>query len=182
MIQKALESTSLQLHPWSWNLANMCIFTPTLSWNVYSCHILRFIYSWGLSLVPLEQWSFFFFFFFFFFFCILGPYLRHMEVPRLRVTLELLLPVYTTAIAMQDPTLICNLHHSSRQCQSLIHSARSGIKPATSWLLVGFVSSAPQWKLQEQWFLNEIVLFLREHLAVSGGIFGYHNWECAAGI
>ena len=31
----------------------------------------------------------FFGFFFFFFFCFLGPYLWHMEVPRLEVKLEL---------------------------------------------------------------------------------------------
>jgi len=42
-----------------------------------------------------------------------------MEVPRLGVELELQLQVYTTATAMQDPSLICNLHHSSWQCRIL---------------------------------------------------------------
>ena len=32
---------------------------------------------------------------------------------------ELLLPAYATATAMQDPSCIYNLHHSSRQCQIL---------------------------------------------------------------
>ena len=36
-------------------------------------------------------------------FCFLGPHLRHMEVPRLGVNLELQLPAYTTATAMLDP-------------------------------------------------------------------------------
>ena len=27
------------------------------------------------------------------------------------------LPVYTTAITMQDPSHVCDLHHSSQQCQ-----------------------------------------------------------------
>ena len=40
----------------------------------------------------------------------------HMEVPRLRAELELQLSAYTTATATQDPSNICNLHHSSQQC------------------------------------------------------------------
>ena len=43
------------------------------------------------------------FFFFFFFFSFLGLHLQHMEVPRLGVNLELQLPAYITATAMQDP-------------------------------------------------------------------------------
>ena len=36
-----------------------------------------------------------------------------MEVPRLGVESELQLPVY--AMAMQDPSHVCTLHHSSQQ-------------------------------------------------------------------
>ena len=42
-----------------------------------------------------------------------------MEVPRLRVESELLLPAYATATAMRDPSHICGLHHSSWQHQIL---------------------------------------------------------------
>jgi len=42
-----------------------------------------------------------------------------MEVPRLGVELELQLSAYTTATAMQDPSLICGLHYSSLQSQIL---------------------------------------------------------------
>ena len=49
-------------------------------------------------------------------FVFLGPYLWHMEVPRLGVELELQPPAYTTATARWDPSHICNLHHRSRQC------------------------------------------------------------------
>jgi len=42
-----------------------------------------------------------------------------MEVPRLGVQSELQLPAYTTAIAMQDPSRVCDLHYSSRQRQIL---------------------------------------------------------------
>ena len=52
-------------------------------------------------------------------FVFLGPHPRHMEVPRLGVELELELPAYTTTTAMSDPSLLCDLHHSSRQRQIL---------------------------------------------------------------
>ena len=51
------------------------------------------------------------------FFDFLGPHLRYMEVPRLGVESELQLPAYTTATATRDPSCICNLYHSSRQCR-----------------------------------------------------------------
>ena len=52
---------------------------------------------------------------FFFFLGFLGPHPWHMEVLRLGVESELWLPAYTTATAMQDPSWVCDLHHSSRQ-------------------------------------------------------------------
>ena len=58
-------------------------------------------------------------YFFFFFSGFLGPHLWHMEVSRLGVKSELQLPAYTTATATQDPSHICKLHHSSRQCRIL---------------------------------------------------------------
>ena len=42
-----------------------------------------------------------------------------MEVPRLGVKSELQLPAYITATATWDPSLVCDLHHSSRQHQIL---------------------------------------------------------------
>ena len=42
-----------------------------------------------------------------------------MEVPRLGIELELQLLAYITATAMWDPSHICDLHHSSRQCRIL---------------------------------------------------------------
>ena len=38
-----------------------------------------------------------------------------MEVPRLGIESELQLLAYTTAMAMQDPSLACDLHQSSWQ-------------------------------------------------------------------
>ena len=57
------------------------------------------------------------FLFVLFFFLQLHP--RHMDVPRLQVESELQLPAYTTATAKPDLSQVCNLHHSSRQCQIL---------------------------------------------------------------
>ena len=66
---------------------------------------------------------FFFFFFFFFFFLLkyvfLGLYLWHVEVPRLGVAWELQLLAYTSATATWDLSRVCDLHHSSQQCQIL---------------------------------------------------------------
>ena len=45
----------------------------------------------------------------------LGPHPWHLEVPRLAVESELQLPAYATGTATQDPSLICDLHHSSGQ-------------------------------------------------------------------
>ena len=49
----------------------------------------------------------------------LGPHPWYMEVPRLGVESELQLLAYTTAIATQDPSRVCDLHHSSWQHQIL---------------------------------------------------------------
>ena len=56
---------------------------------------------------------------------ILGLHPWHIEVPRLGVKLELRLPAYTTAIAMQDPSCICNL--TTQQGQG------SNLHPYGSW-------------------------------------------------
>ena len=48
-------------------------------------------------------------------FLFLRLYSRHMEVPKLGVPSELQLQTYTTATAMRDASLVCDLHHSSWQ-------------------------------------------------------------------
>ena len=84
---------------------------------------------------------------FFFFFLFLHLHLPQMKVPRLGIELKLQLPAYDTAIAMQDPSHICDLHHNSKQCWILNHWARPGIGPTSSWILVGFIASEPQQEL-----------------------------------
>ena len=43
-----------------------------------------------------------------------------------------------------------SLHHSYSNSESLTHWTRSGIKPQSSWILVGFIPAEPQWELQKQ--------------------------------
>ena len=50
-----------------------------------------------------------------FFVCFLGLHLRHVQVPRLGVKLELQLLAYTTAKETQDPSLVYDLHYRSQQ-------------------------------------------------------------------
>ena len=90
---------------------------------------------------------------FVFCFCFLGLHLWHMEVPRLGVESELQLLAFATATATQDPSCICSLHHISQQCQILNPKRGLGIKPASSRILVRFVSAEPQWKLQPLLYL-----------------------------
>ena len=47
---------------------------------------------------------------------------------------------------MPDPSHICNLRHSSQQHQILNPLSKAKV-PATSWFLVGFVSTAPRREL-----------------------------------
>ena len=58
-------------------------------------------------------------FFFFFLFGLFRANSPHMEIPRLGVELELQLPAHAIATAMPYPSLVCDLHHSSRQCRIL---------------------------------------------------------------
>ena len=66
---------------------------------------------------------------FFFFLVFLGLYPRHMEVPRLGVESKLQLLAYTTATATRNPSLVCDLHCSSWQCQILNPLSHNGNSP-----------------------------------------------------
>ena len=46
-------------------------------------------------------------------------FLLFREVPRLGLDLELQLQAHTTATEMQDPSPVCDLHHSSQRRQIL---------------------------------------------------------------
>ena len=75
-------------------------------------------------------------------FVFLGLHFRHREVPRLGVKLELQLP--TTATATATASVIYTTAHCN--AGSLTHWARPWIEPASSWMLVRFISTESQWE------------------------------------
>ena len=77
-------------------------------------------------------------------------------MPRLGVESELQLPAYTTAIAMPGPSHVCDLYHTHGNAGSLTHWARPGIKPLSSWILVGLVTAEPWWELLTQNIFNHL--------------------------
>ena len=85
-----------------------------------------------------------------------------MEFPSLGVESELKLRAYTTATAVWDPSRICDLRHSSWQCQILNPLVGPEIEPASSWILDKFVSTRSQWELL--WFSILKIIFLIELL------------------
>ena len=70
----------------------------------------------GILPFPVSLFVFLFSFSSFLAFVLLGPHLRHMEVPRLGVQSELLPPAYARATATPDPSHVCDLHCNFRQC------------------------------------------------------------------
>ena len=77
---------------------------------------------------------------------LLGLYLWHIEVPRLGVELKLQLLAYARAIAVRDPSHVCNLYHSSQQPQ-ILNLSEARDQTTTSWFLVRFISAVPQQEL-----------------------------------
>ena len=73
----------------------------------------------------------------------------HMEVPRLGGESELQLSAYTTATAMWDPSLVCDLHHSSWQCWILNSLSEAGdqtlILMDTSWIRFRSATTGIPW-------------------------------------
>ena len=53
---------------------------------------------------------------------------------------------YARATATPDPSCICDLYHRSRQHRILNPLSEARDKPATSWFLMGFVSTEPWWE------------------------------------
>ena len=91
-------------------------------------------------------------FIYLFIFVFLGQHSWHMEVPSQDRG-------QTTATAMPDPSHVCNLHHSSRQHQILNPLSKARDKPASSWMLVRFISPEPQQYLQRDCFESAFFFF-----------------------
>ena len=88
-----------------------------------------------------------------------------MEVPRLAVELELQQPAHTTATAMHDPSLICNLHCSSWQCRILNSLSRAKdqtfVLMDASQVHFRWATTGTHWN---KFFLKSIISNLEVHL------------------
>ena len=88
-----------------------------------------------------------------------------MEVPRLEFELELELPAYATATP--DLSHVCNVHYSWGNVRSLTHWLGPGVKPTSSWILVGLITAEPQWEFPILSFWIEKLTILVLHLEVA---------------
>ena len=96
--------------------------------------------------VSLGQNFFFFFFFFLLFMATSTAYGSSQARGR----------IGAGATAMQDPSRVFDLRTTAHgHAGSLTHGARPGIEPASSWILVRFISNMPQWELLGQKFFTE---------------------------
>ena len=64
----------------------------------------------------------------------------HLEVPRLGVKLELQLLAYAIATATPDLSSICDIDHSSWQCQTLNPPSEARDQPHILMGSVGFIT------------------------------------------
>ena len=70
-----------------------------------------------------------------------------MEVPRLGVELELQPPAYARATATPDPSLVFDLHHSSRQRRILNTRSKARDRTCLPTDASRFLSAEPRRKL-----------------------------------
>ena len=72
---------------------------------------------------------------------------------RLGVEWELLPPAYTMAPVTPNPSYVCNLNQANNHSNAKsFNPLRPGIKPESSWILVRFVTTEPQWELPTLFF------------------------------
>ena len=134
-----------------------------LIWTTFKS-ILVLIHVTKQVTLSIAEWSSsfsffsFVFLFVFFFLVFLGPHPRHMEVPRLGVESELQLLTYTTATAIRDPSMSATYTIAHSNAGSLAHWAGPGIEPASSWILVRFITAEPWWELPRVIFFSETLL------------------------
>ena len=116
------------------------------------------------------------------FFFFLQPRLWHMEVPRLGVKWELQLLAYTTAAAIPDPSLICNLCCSLWQCEVFkpLSQARDQthilmilVRFLTRWTIIGTPIEMAVFPAFN-WFCN----LIKNHLGISLSHSRLRIWCC----
>ena len=110
------------------------------------CFVFNIFYIFTLCILFIYIYIYIFFFFFFFFF---GPYMRHIDVPG----------------KVSNWSCSCHPTPQPQQCRiwaasatyitahsnirSLTHWPKPRSEPASSRILVGFVTAEPQWELPQ---------------------------------
>ena len=106
---------------------------------------------------------YFILFYFIFIFAFRRLQVWHMEVPRLGVKLELQLAAYATATWIQAVSVTYTIAQSN--ASSFIHWVRPGIEPATSWILVRFVTHRATTGISQKNYLCSYVHLFIEIMA-----------------
>ena len=104
----------------------------------------------------LTEHFFFFFFFFFFWLFRVKPVTYGSSQARGQISAVADCLLHSCNNAGSEPCLQPTLQLMATR--SLTHWARPGIKPTSSWLLVGFVSTAPQGQLPMEHFLKCFII------------------------
>lgn len=133
-------------------------FCSSFLWSSAPLSVLKFSYSLCLCfLQPLNsetKTSSFFFLPFFFFSTTPEAYGGSQARGRIRDVAAGRHHSHSNTGAESTPIWVCDLHHSSWQCPilNLLREARD--EPASSWMLVRFISNEPQWELMKQELWN----------------------------
>ena len=69
-----------------------------------------------------------------------------MEGPRLEAKLQLLPPAYATTIVTQDPSQVCDVHHSS-QHRWILNTLSEATDQTCVLIDIKFISTELQWEL-----------------------------------
>ena len=77
----------------------------------------------------------------------LGPHLRHMKVPRLGSNWSCSCQPMPQPQQWQIQVMSATHTTADSNSGSLTHRARPVMEPASSWILVRFVFTEPQWEL-----------------------------------
>ena len=101
------------------------------------------------SFTSLYFWHHYLWLYYYYYYCHFRAVPRHMEIPRLGVESELQPLAYPTATVTSDLSHVCAVTSTTAHgnTRSLTHWVRPGTEPASSWMLVRFVSIEPRWEL-----------------------------------
>ena len=109
------------------------------------------------------------------FFFFQGCIQQHMEVHRLRSEWSYSCRPTPTTIAMPDLSHICDLHHSSWQCQ-ILNPLRPGTEPVSSRILVRFISTEPHWELLK----NIILIYVNAFSSTRNEFYAFYLYTFAS--